>query len=83
MRRAKSYAEWKDSALKHDAISGFEAWKHKEESNSYDYKNIRNRLDVLKELRRKNDDTGLLFALNEGIHGNQGGMGKAILYKLA
>jgi predicted acylesterase/phospholipase RssA len=83
MRRAESYAEWKDSALKHDALSGFEAWKHKEKSNSYDYKNIRTRLDVLKKLRSKQDDIGLLFALNEGIHGNQGGMGKSNLYKLA
>lgn len=83
MRRAESYLDWKDSALKHDALSGFEAWKHKEKSKSYDYKNIRNRLDVLKKLRRKNDDIGLLFALNEGIHGNQGGMGKSILYNLA
>jgi predicted acylesterase/phospholipase RssA len=83
MRRADSYAEWKIAALEHDALSGFEVWKHKEDSNSYDNVNIRTRLDILKELRRKKDDTGLLFALNEGIHGNQGGMGKTILYKLA
>jgi len=83
MRRADSYAEWKIAALEHDALSGFEVWKHKENSNSYDNVNIRTRLDILKELRRKKDDTGLLFALNEGIHGNQGGMGKTILYKLA
>ena len=67
----------------HDAKSGFEAWKHKEESKSYDYVNIRTRIDALKEFRRQEDDIGLLFALNEGIHGNQGGMGKSILYKLA
>jgi TAG lipase/steryl ester hydrolase/phospholipase A2/LPA acyltransferase len=83
MRKAQSYAEWKDSALKHDAISGFEAWKHKEESNSYDYKNIRTRLDDLRKLRKDKDDVGLLFALNEGIHGNQGGMGSSKLHHLA
>lgn len=83
MRHAESYDDWKKSALKHDAISGFETWKHKEHSNSYDYKNIRSRLAVLKKLRHKKDDVGLLFALNEGIHGNQGGMGKSILYNLA
>lgn len=83
MRRAQSYNEWKDSALKHDALSGFETWKQKEESKSYDYKNIRNRLDELKKLRREKDNIGLLFALNEGIHGNQGGMGKSVLYNLA
>lgn len=83
MRRADSFADWKKAALEHDALSGFEAWKHKEESNSYDNVNIRTRIDALKDLRQKEDDIGLLFALNEGIHGNQGGMGKTILYKLA
>jgi predicted acylesterase/phospholipase RssA len=83
MRRANSFAHWKKAALEHDAISGFEAWKHKEESKSYDYINIRTRIDALRELRLQKDDRGLLFALNEGIHGNQGGMGKSILYKLA
>jgi len=83
MQRANSYDEWKKAALKHDALSGFEKWKSKEESNSYDYANIRSRLDILRDHRKRKDDTGLLFALNEGIHGNQGGMGKTVLYKLA
>jgi TAG lipase/steryl ester hydrolase/phospholipase A2/LPA acyltransferase len=83
MLRADSYTDWKNAALEHDAKSGFEAWKSKEESKSYDYINIRSRIDALKELRRQEDDIGLLFALNEGIHGNQGGMGKSELYKKA
>ena len=83
MRRAVNYADWKDAALEHDNKSGFESWKGKEESKSYDYVNIRSRIDALKEFRSKEDDIGLLFALNEGIHGNQGGMGKSDLYKMA
>jgi predicted acylesterase/phospholipase RssA len=83
MRRAESYADWKQAALEHDAVSGLEAWKQKEVSNSYDYLNIRSRVDMIRKLRKEKDDVGLLFALNEGIHGNQGGMGKPILYKLA
>jgi predicted acylesterase/phospholipase RssA len=83
MRQADSYADWKNAALEHDTKSGFEAWKSKEESKSYDYVNIRTRIDALKEYRRQEDDIGLLFALNEGIHGNQGGMGKSILYEKA
>lgn len=83
MRHANNYADWKNAALEHDAKSGFEAWKSKEESKSYDYVNIRTRIDALKEYRRQEDDIGLLFALNEGIHGNQGGMGKSILYEKA
>jgi TAG lipase/steryl ester hydrolase/phospholipase A2/LPA acyltransferase len=83
MRQADNYADWKNAALEHDAKSGFEAWKSKEESKSYDYVNIRTRINALKEYRRQEDDIGLLFALNEGIHGNQGGMGKSILYEKA
>ena len=83
MRHADNYTDWKNAALEHDAKSGFEAWKSKEESKSYDYVNIRTRIDALKEYRRQEDDIGLLFALNEGIHGNQGGMGKSILYEKA
>jgi TAG lipase/steryl ester hydrolase/phospholipase A2/LPA acyltransferase len=83
MLHAFSYADWKNAALEHDTKSGFEAWKGKEESKSYDYVNIRSRIEALKELRRQADDIGLLFALNEGIHGNQGGMGKSELYKMA
>jgi len=83
MRLADSYADWKMAALEHDAKSGFDAWKSKEESKSYDYVNIRTRINALKAFRRQKDDIGLLFALNEGIHGNQGGMGKSILYQKA
>ncbi|PKG99241.1 DUF3336 domain-containing protein [Paraglaciecola sp. MB-3u-78] len=83
MLRADSYADWKNTALEHDSKSGFEAWKAKDESKSYDYANIRSRIDALKEHRRQADNIGLLFALNEGIHGNQGGMGKSELYKMA
>jgi len=75
--------DWKQFAIEHDSISGLEAWKYKEVSNSYDHLNIRTRIDMLRRLRQEKDDVGLLFALNEGIHGNQGGMGKPILYKLA
>jgi TAG lipase/steryl ester hydrolase/phospholipase A2/LPA acyltransferase len=83
MRGANSYADWKQAALQHDSVSGLEAWRHKEVSNSYDHLNIRTRIDILRRLRQEKDDIGLLFALNEGIHGNQGGMGKLILHKLA
>lgn len=83
MRHANCYADWKSAAVEHDAKSGFAAWKNKEESKSYDYLNIRTRINALREFRRQQDDVGLLFALNEGIHGNQGGMGKSSLYQKA
>ncbi len=81
MLDASSYKQWKALALEHDYTSGLETWKRTEKSNSYDYANIRSRLNMLQDLRQREDFGGLLFALNEGIHGNQGGMGRAKLYE--
>ena len=81
MAEAGSYREWLKYAREHDATSGADNWKKTEKSNHYDYANIRSRLSSLRELRERQDYSGLLFALNEGIHGNQGGMGKARLYE--
>jgi len=83
MSKAESYEEWKKIALEHDEVSGREAWKHKEKCKSYDYVEIRSRLDDLRALRASGDDIGLLYSLNEGIHGNMGSMGKSTLYERA
>lgn len=83
MSSASSYDEWREAALEHDQKTGMDAWKTSEESKSYDWTNIKSRLENLRALRASNDDVGLLFALNEGIHGNQGGMGKTLLYERA
>ena len=83
MRQADSYQEWTDAAHEHDAVTGRDKWKTTESSKSYDYENIKSRIDALRDLRAENDDVGLLFSLNEGIHGNQGGMGKSALYEKA
>lgn len=83
MREAESYDEWKEVALLHDEESGAEDWKSVDRSEHYDNDSIRARLDHLRACREKQDDSGLLFALNEGIHGNMGGMGSAALYEHA
>jgi len=81
MSTATSYEEWKALALEYDEISGGAQWKQKTESKNYDFENIQMRLNELQTLRTSGDDMGLLFALNEGIHGNMGGMGKSVLYE--
>jgi len=80
---AETYAEWAEAAQMHDQISGKEDWKKEEESSLYDYQIIRARLDGLRKCRANGDDKGLLFTLNEGIHGNLGGMGNAALHTVA
>ncbi|MBV1934502.1 MAG: DUF3336 domain-containing protein [Parvibaculaceae bacterium] len=83
MEEATSYQAWEAEARAHDSLSGADAWKAKEHSTLYDYSTLRMRLARLRSLRAAKDYRGLLFALNEGIHGNLGGMGKSSLYAKA
>lgn len=83
MAAAETHAEWAEAAKDHDAKTGMDRWKRMDQTRLYDHVEIRSRLDRLRELRARHDDVGLLFALNEGIHGNMGGMGKPLLYTRA
>ena len=80
---AQSYEQWKEAAINYDEATGMDRWRRKDPTREYDYVSIRMRLDRLRSMRAKHDYHGLLFNLNEGIHGNMGGMGKASLYKRA
>jgi TAG lipase/steryl ester hydrolase/phospholipase A2/LPA acyltransferase len=83
MAQAESYDDWLRLAAEHDELSGMAEWRGVEHTELYDYAQIRLRLDRLRNLRAREDWQGLLFALNEGIHGNMGGMGKSVLYRKA
>ena len=83
MDRAASYADWAEAAIGHDELSGARRWRDMDQTRQYDYAEIRMRLDRLRSLRVRDDHQGLLFTLNEGIHGNMGGMGRSSLYRRA
>jgi NTE family protein len=80
---ASSYAVWSKAAQAHDAKSGMQGWRDADESRHFDYKAIRARLEKLRKLSAAGDVKGLLFVLNEGIHGNIDGMGHERLYQKA
>lgn len=80
MDAATSYDEWKDAAIAYDKSTDLERWKSNDESSQFDYTSIRRRLKRLRRLRAKKDYAGVLYALNEGVHGNIDGMGRAALY---
>lgn len=80
MNKSSDYSEWRDAAIEHDELSGQKRWRDVDQTTQYDYVQIRLRLDTLRSLRARHDYQGLLFALNEGIHGNVGGMGRSGLY---
>src|SRR3546814_13652017 len=52
-----------------------EAWRGADESEHFDHRAIRARLDRLRALSAAGDAKGQLFVLNEGIHGNIEGLG--------
>jgi len=83
MDSAESYQDWQLAAHAHDVLTGMSEWRKEEASSLYDHAQIRYRLDRLRKFRKKKDWTGLLYSLNEGIHGNMGGMGKSVLYRRA
>jgi len=71
------------AAQAHDELTGALRWRGVDHSNRYDYAQIRLRLDRIRNMRARHDHHGLLFTLNEGIHGNMGGMGSHSLYQRA
>jgi NTE family protein len=83
LNRAETYEGWLELAATHDAASGMQRWREVDQTNLYDYASIRRRLDRLRSLRARHDDVGLLYTLNEGIHGNMGGMGSSKLHQQA
>lgn len=83
MDQATSFDEWQQLARLHDEHSGQKRWREVDQTPMYDYTSIRRRLDRLRSLRARHDDVGLLFTLNEGIHGNMGGMGSSKLHQKA
>ncbi|MEM1433181.1 MAG: DUF3336 domain-containing protein [Pseudomonadota bacterium] len=83
MEAATTYAEWRAAAIAHDERSGASQWRRHDVSSRYDYRVIRRRMDELRRLRRKGDPHALLFFLNEGMHGNVGGIGSSGMYTRA
>jgi len=83
MNKSTSYEAWCEAATEHDELSGLKRWREVDQTSQYDYSQIRLRLDRLRSLRARHDYHGLLFTLNEGIHGNMGGMGRSSLYRRA
>ncbi|MCY1406151.1 Patatin-like phospholipase [compost metagenome] len=83
MEHAHSYKEWAEYASTLDQQNGMDDWRRNEVSNDYDHRTVRQRMERLRGMRKAGAYANLMFALNEGIHGNLAGMGKATLYNRA
>ncbi len=80
MEAAASFEDWHALAEAHDQASGADEWRETAESTLYDWTEIQSRHDKLKRCLEEKSWRELLYALNEGVHGNMGGMGRPILY---
>lgn len=69
--------------MAYDKYTGLDEWRRKDRTSLYDYASIRRRLNHLQKLKTDQDIVGLLYHLNEGIHGNMSGIGNAGLYNRA
>ncbi len=83
MSQAENYSDWSDAAAAHDRSTGVDKWKASDDSKHFDNVSIRRRLKRLSKLWKAQDNAGLLYALNEGIHGNMDGMGNDRLHQKA
>jgi len=83
MEQAQNFKSWSVAARHHDELSGMADWKTRDNTSLYDSAEVRIRHDNLKNLIETGNYSELLYALNEGIHGNMGGMGRPVLYKKA
>ena len=81
--QAENYSDWSDAAAAHDRSTGVDKWKASDDSKHFDNASIRRRLKRLSKLWKAQDNAGLLYALNEGIHGNMDGMGNDRLHQKA
>lgn len=80
MEAAEDYASWKEAALRRDRALGLDSWRREDRTRRYDWQAIRDRIDTLRALRARNDAPSLMNSLNEGIHGNISGIGRATLW---
>jgi NTE family protein len=80
MSEALTYEEWARAARADDERTGASEWRRRDSTRRYDFRVIRYRYNELCTLKRHSDPHELMYYLNEGIHGNMGGMGRPTLY---
>jgi predicted acylesterase/phospholipase RssA len=83
LENASDYASWREIALELDRLEGADAWKQDEISKDYDYLLLKERLRMMRKLRRSGDVRQLVFHLSESLHGNLGNTANPMLYAYA
>ncbi|MCG8671968.1 MAG: DUF3336 domain-containing protein [Pseudomonadales bacterium] len=79
---AFDYNSWQKHAIAEDIDAGIEPWKYKNSTQLYDYQEIENRHEALRHALEAENPREVLYCLNEGVHGNIGGLGNNKLYQV-
>ncbi|OCH94097.1 patatin-domain-containing protein [Obba rivulosa] len=80
LRAARTYEEWKETALVLDEYLGFNDWKKVDEDPYYDWKLVRKVRHSLKTLRQRSDAHGVLGVLETCVRTNFAGVESSRLY---
>ena len=84
MQKANSYEQWASAGFMLDRLegcafpspnSGRDEWKNHELSHDYDYELLKDRLQTLRDMRKKGDISAMIFNLRTTLSRNLGDMG--------
>ena len=81
MQRAKDWKSWEFSAKKLDELRGMEDWKKRDASTLYDYKLLKRRLRLIRNMRENENIEALVHHLRSGLLRGLGGCLNPELYK--
>ena len=79
--KATSYEQWAAAGYMLDRIEGNNSWKQDEKSKYYDHKLVRERLNILRTIRKNGDIPAMIFNLRTSLSRSLGDMGNPMLYE--
>nr|KAJ3421245.1 hypothetical protein HK105_004130 [Polyrhizophydium stewartii] len=80
MEIANCYEQWAAAGYMLDRCEGADRWKNEDNSSHYDHDLIRDRLDMLRSIRKSGDTSTIMFTLRTSLTRNLGDMGNSRLY---
>lgn len=83
MSHAGSYAEWHDSALEHDRLSGAADWREDDQCEWIHASELRASIARLRRMRRRGETWTLMNAFQDVIFRHQGECAQPELYQVA
>jgi TAG lipase/steryl ester hydrolase/phospholipase A2/LPA acyltransferase len=81
MEKASMYTQWASAGFMLDRTQKKDIWKEQEFSTEYDYELLKDRLTILKTIRKNADVSAMLFNLRTSLSRNLAGMGNPMLYE--